>query len=340
MTAMRAQLPFVARAVLVSLLIPLAGGWSAARAQGSAADAYPQRAVRIIAAQQAGSATDQVARILADFLAVTWKQPVVVDNRPGAGGGIGTQAAARAEPDGYTLLVGGLSNLVTYPELTPDPGFDPESDFIAVGRIAFVPFVLSVHGEVPASSVRELVDLARAKPGQVSFATAGTTAFSAFCLRAIGTATGATFLAVEYRGSSTASLDLIAGRVDARVSELDAVRPYVASGKVRILAVAGNRRSAQLPHVPTLVEEGIAGIDMTPWYGLLVPAGIAPALRERIEAAYALAMQDATVRARLEALGYEPVRDTPGDFARALRQDRRAAREIMRVAGPDVPVRR
>ena len=337
---MHDRLLLLARALLALLGIALAAGSLPARAQGGAADAYPQRAVRVIAAQQAGSATDQVARILADFLAVTWKQPVVVDNRPGAGGGIGTQAAARAEPDGYTLLVGGLSNLVTYPELTADPGFDPESDFVAIGRIAYVPFVLSVHADVPARSVGELVDLARQRPGRVSFATAGTTAFSAFCLRAIGTATGATFLAVEYRGSSTASLDLIAGRVDARVSELDAVRPYAASGKVRILAVAGNRRSAQLPNVPTLVEEGIAGIDMTPWYGLLAPAGIAPALRDRIEAAYALAMQDATVRARLEALGYEPVRDGRGAFAQALRRDRGAAREIMRLAAPVLPVQR
>lgn len=310
-------------------------------AQQATPDAYPQRTVRIIAAQQAGSATDQVARILADALSAMWKQAVVVDNRPGASGGIGTQAAARADPDGYTLLVGGLSNLVTYPELTADVGFDPETDFVAIGRVAYVPFVLSVHAQVAAQSVGELVTLAQARPGRVSFATAGTTAYSAFCLRAIATATGARFLPVEYRGSNTATLDLLAGRVDARVSELDAIRQHVASGKVRILAVAGNRRSALIPDIPTLAEAGIPGIDMTPWYGLLAPAGIAPALRERLEASYGLAMQDAAVRARLESLGYEPVRDGSGEFARALRQDRRAAREIMRVAGPDEsPARR
>ena len=335
---MRARRDLLLRRFLV--LMAWSASSSVVHAQPGSPESYPHRTVRIIAAQQAGSATDQVARILAEALAAQWKQSVVVDNRPGASGGIGTQAAARADPDGYTLLVGGLSNLVTYPELTVDAGFDPEADFVAIGRVAYVPFVLAVSTQVAAHTVADLVALAHARPGRVTFATAGTTAFSAFCLRAIATATGAAFLPVEYRGSNTATLDLVAGRVDARVSELDAVRQHVAGGRVRILAVAGNRRSALLPGVPTLAEEGIPGIDMTPWYGLLAPSGIAPALRERLESSYALAMQDAAVRVRVEALGYEPVRDAPGDFARALQQDRRAAREIMRVAGPESPAAR
>ncbi len=170
--------------------------------------------MRLVAAQQAGSATDRVARILADFLAGLWKQPVVVDNRPGASGAIGTQIAARAEPDGYTLLVGGTSSLVTHPEIVPDVGFDAERDFVAIVRVAYVPFVLAVN--------------------------------------------------------------LVAGRVDARVSELDAVLPHATAGTVRILAVAGQRRSSQIPEAPTLAESGVPGVELTPWYGVLAPVGIDP----------------------------------------------------------------
>ena len=298
---------------------------------------WPKRAVRLIAAQQAGSATDQVARILADFLVGLWKQPVVVDNRPGASGAIGTQIAARAEPDGHTLLVGGTSSLVTHPEIAPDVGFDAERDFVAIGRVAYVPFVLAVNAGVPAKSVAELVALARERPGRVSFATAGTGAFSAFALRAIAQASGAEFLSVEYKGSGTATLDLVAGRVDARVSELDAVLPHAAAGTVRILAVAGHRRSSRIPDVPTLAESGVPGVELTPWYGMLAPAGVAPEVRARLEAAYAAAIQDPTVRSRLESIGYDPARDAPGEFARAIRQDRLAARAIMRVAGSGAP---
>lgn len=298
---------------------------------------WPKRAVRLIAAQQAGSATDQVARILADFLVGLWKQPVVVDNRPGASGAIGTQIAARAEPDGHTLLVGGTSSLVTHPEIAPDVGFDAERDFVAIGRVAYVPFVLAVNARVPATNVAELVALARERPGRVSFATAGTGAFSAFALRAIAQASGAEFLSVEYKGSGTATLDLVAGRVDARVSELDAVLPHAAAGTVRILAVAGHRRSSQITDVPTLAESGVPGMELTPWYGVLAPAGVAPDVRARLEAAYAAAIQDPTVRTRLETIGYDPARDAPGEFARAIREDRLAARAIMRVAGSGAP---
>jgi len=308
-------------------------------AQSPDPGAYPQRTVRIIAAQQAGSATDKVARIVADALAGQWKQSVVVDNRPGASGGIGTQIAARAEPDGHTLLVGGISSLVVNPELTPDIGFDPEADFIAIGRIAYVPFVLAVNADLPARSVAELAALARERPGRITYASAGANTFSAFCLRAITLASGAQFLAVDYKGSATATLDLVAGRVDARVVEYDTIAPHVASGKLRVLAVAGHRRFEMLPDVPTLAEAGVPGIDMTPWYGLLAPAGVAPAVRARLEAAYAMMMRDPLVRSRLDAMGYEPIRDEPGSFARALKQDRFAARNLMRAAALERPAR-
>ena len=301
--------------------------------------AFPQRTVRVIAAQQAGSATDKVTRIVADSLAGQWKQSVVVDNRPGASGGIGTQIAARAEPDGYTLLVGGISSLVVNPELTPDIGFDPEADFLAIGRIAYVPFVLAVNADLPARSVAEFAALARERPGRVTFGNSGANTFSAFCLRAIASATGAQFLSVDYKGSATATLDLIAGRIDARVVEYDAIAPHVAAGKLRVLAIGGHRRFEMLPNVPTLAEAGVPGIDMTPWYGLLVPAGVAPAVREKLEAAYAAMMRDPMVRSRLEAMSYEPIRDEPGAFARALKQDRFAARNLMRSATLERPAR-
>lgn len=310
-----------------------------ALAQAAGSAAFPQRTVRIIAAQQAGSATDKVARIVADSLAGQWKQSAVVDNRPGASGGIGTQIAARAESDGYTLLVGGISSLVVNPELTPDVGFDPEADFLAIGRVAYVPFVLVVNADLPARTVAELAALARERPGRITFGNSGVNTFSASCLRAITSATGAQFLSVDYKGSASATLDLVAGRIDARVVEYEAIAPHVAAGKLRVLAIGGHRRFGMLPDVPTLAEAGVPGVDMTPWYGLLAPAGVAPAVREQLEAAYAAMMRDPRVHSRLDAIGYEAIRDEPGAFARALKQDRFAARNLMRAASLERPAR-
>ena len=294
---------------------------------------YPSRPIRIVAAQQAGSATDNVARLLADALADALAQSTVVDNRPGASGAIGTQAVARAAPDGYTLLIGGLSNMVTSPLLEPGYGVDAEAGFIAIGRVAFVPFVLAVHPDVPAKTLGELVAQARAHPGAVSFATSGPTSYSRLCMDQLMHAQKVDLLAVEYRGAPAATIDLVAGRVQVYVNEVATMKQHADAGRLRILAVAGDRRSHELPGVPTFGETGQVEIPLTPWYGLFAPAGVPPDVVAKLEAGYRAAMRDPKVLARLASLGYEPVNDEPGRFAAALRRDIAEARTMAQRTG-------
>lgn len=323
------------RVARVPLLFILAVGTATAQTDppGVVVDAFPVRTVRIVAAQQPGSANDNVARILADALAEAWGQPTVVENRPGASGAIGTKFAAQSAPDGYTLLVGGMSNTLSSPVLDPRYGIDAARDFVAIGRIAWVPFVLAVHPDVPAHTMTALVEQARRHPRGLVFATSGPTAFSRLCVEHFARRAGVEFLTVEYRGAPAATLDLVAGRAQLQINEVAAMKLHADAGRVRLLAVAGDRRTAKVPALPTFAEAGMSAIPLTPWYGLFAPAGIAPPILARVEAAYLAAMRSPELRARLEALGYEPIVDEPGEFPRAFRADLEAIRALARGAG-------
>ena len=262
-----------------------------------------------------------------------WQRAVVVDNRPGAGGAIGTLAAARATPDGHTLLVGGLSNMVASPLLLPDFGVRPERDFVAIGRIAFVPFILAVHAGVPATTLAEFVAHARRHPGELAFGTVGLASFPRLVVDLLARDLGLVFLPVEYKGAPAATLDVVVGRIQFQVSEVGAVKLQADAGALRLLAVAGNLRASRTPKVPTLGEASGVDIPLTPWYGLFAPAGTPPAILERLAEAYRRAMRDPKTVARIEALGYEPVVDGPGAFAAAIAQDLSAVRDMARRTG-------
>ena len=301
------------------------------------AAAWPARPVRIVAAQAAGSATDNIARILADAFGEAWGQSVVVDNRPGAGGAIGTNLAARAAPDGYTLLIGGISNMVTAPLLEPGFDADPERGFVAIGRVAYVPFVLAVHPDVPAATLAEFIAHVRRQPGKVVFAAAGPNSFAHLSMDLLARAHDLDILPVEYRSAPTAMLDLVAGRAHVQIQELAGIKTHADAGRVRLIAVAGERRAARLPSLPTFAEAAGVSIPATPWYGLVAPAGVPPDVVARLESAYRSAMRDPKVVARIEALGYEPIVDEPGQFAAVLRHDLGAVRAMARRAGRTLP---
>jgi tripartite-type tricarboxylate transporter receptor subunit TctC len=293
---------------------------AAGAAHTADAQPYPSRPVRIVAAQQAGSATDNVARLVADALETHWGVPVTVDNKPGAGGMIGAEFAARATPDGYTLLVGGTSNLVLAAAVNQDIRYDPTKDFVPIGRVAHVPFVYAVNAEVPARTLGELADLARAQPGKLSYVTLGATS-AGFGMVMFQSVTGVDMLAVDYKGIASAVPDVLAGRVNVLFNEVASLVPHAQSGKLRLLAVAGPRRIARVPDVPTTTEQGYPNLVIAPWYGLLAPAGTPPDVIDRLRASYEAIMRSPTVRSRIEALGYEPIDDAPGQFATALRAD-------------------
>ena len=294
----------------------------------SAEPRFPQRNVRLIAAQEPGSATDKVARIVADALEQYWGTSVIVDNRPGVGGTIGAEAAARAQPDGYTLLLGGYSNLVVSSAMRDDLRYDASRDFLPLGRIAVVPFVFAVHPSVPAHTLREFVAYARTRPGALNVGSLGTG------VTAMGTglfvaATGVEMTPIEYRGATSAITDLVAGRIDFLFNEIAALGAQARGNRVRLLAVAMPSRIAAAPDVPTTAEQGLPSVVVAPWYGVLAPAGIPPDVAARLREAVAAVQRSPVVRDRIAALGYEPIEDDPGAFARQFAADLHAARQVV-----------
>ena len=315
--------------VLVAAATALALAWLGASAPAWAA--WPDKPVKIIVPWSAGAITDALGRLLAQEYSKVLGQQFVVENRPGAAGNIGAEAVANATPDGYTLLPARLSNLVIGPVTRTDVRYDPLRDFVAIGRVAHVPYGLAVNASVPARSLRELADLARANPGKLTYATLGAGTTNDYGMALFRKAANVDMLGVDYKGASSMTIDVVAGRVDAYFNEIAAVWQHVQSGALRILAIASPKRISRAPDIPTTAEQGFPSVVVAPWYGLLAPAGTPPEIVRRLESAYAAAMRSPTTRRRIEALGYEPIDDAPGQFAAALRDDIRTFRAL---AGP------
>jgi tripartite-type tricarboxylate transporter receptor subunit TctC len=290
---------------------------------------WPQRSIRIVAGQQAGSATDNVARLVADALAAELGVAVVVENRPGAGGRVGAEAAARSAPDGYTLFVGGASNLVIAAAMEPDLRYDPAKDFAPIGRFAHVPFGFAVSATVPARTLRELAELAREQPGKLTYVSLGEATTTGQGMATFLREAGIDMLAIQYKGIGTAVPDVLAGRVDVLFNEVAVLAEHAQAGKLRLLAIASPRRAARVPGAPTTAEQGFPRVVAAAWYGLLAPAGLPPDVHKRLADAYQAIARSPTLRSRIEALGYEAVVDTPGQFAAAMRDELSALRATL-----------
>ena len=308
----------------------------AAVAEASDAARWPQRPITIVAGNQAGSATDNVARLVAETLEQQLGVSVVVENRAGAGGKIAAEAVARATPNGYTLLVGGGSNLVMAPAMEPDLRYDPVKDFVPIGRYAQVPYAFAVNAGVPARTLGELVALARKDPGKLTYVSLGAATTMGYGMARFLKESGTDLLAVEYKGAASAIPDVLAGRVDVLFNEIAVVSQHAQGGNLRVLAVAGPHRLARLPQVPTTAEQGFPRVVVAAWFGLLAPAGTPPEVVKRLNEAYAAAVRSPAMKKRLDALGYEPIDDAPGHFATALREEIAAVRETL---GPVAPRR-
>jgi len=318
--------PVAARCARIALL-----GLAAWCGSAIAADAgpWPQRPIRILAGQQAGSATDNLARMMAEEFEKELGVAVTVDNRPGAGGRIAAEMAARATSDGYTLFVGGTSNLVIAAATESDLRYDSIKDFAPIGRFAHVPFGFVVNAKVQARTLRDLANLARAQPGKLTYASLGPATITGFGMALFTKEAGVDMLSVEYKGIASAVPDVLSGRVDALVTEVALLAQHGQDGgNLRVLAVASPRRIARLPDVPTTAEQGYPRVVIAPWYGLLAPAGTPPDVLKRLSDVYRSALRSATVKRRIDALGYEPIDDAPGQFATALRNEIATLRSI------------
>jgi len=277
--------------------------------------AFPDRPIHFVVGFTPGGPSDILSRALGQKLAEQWGQQVVIENRPGAGGNIAAEAVARSAPDGYTWLLGNNSILATNASLYRKLGYDPVKDFAPVALVAIQPNILVVNPQVPASSVRELIALARAKPGQLNYASSGSGAAAHLSGELFKAMTGVDMVHVPYKGAQPALTDVIAGQAQLMFATSASVLPYVKSGRLRALAVTTAQRSATVPELPTVAEAGVPGFESITWHGVVVPAATPAPLVERLNRDIVAVLQMPDVRERLAALGAEVVGGTPSAFA-------------------------
>jgi tripartite-type tricarboxylate transporter receptor subunit TctC len=290
-------------------------------ATSALAQTYPSKPIRIIVPFAPGGNVDITARTVAPELSILLGQPVLVENKPGAGGTIGANEVAKSAPDGYTLLMGSNSTISVAPALYPNNPYNPVRDFAPISNLAQVPFVLVVHPGVPANNVKELIALAQGKAGQLSMASAGTGSSNHLVGELFQAQTGVRLNHIPYKGSGQALNDLLAGQVSVMFDQLTSASANIKAGKLRALAVSSTARSAALPDVPTFAEAGVAHFDFTNVTGLLAPAGTPPDIIAKLHAAAVKAVNSNAVRERFAAMGVIGVGDQPEQFAWFIRED-------------------
>jgi tripartite-type tricarboxylate transporter receptor subunit TctC len=300
------------RAAIAGALLPFA-----ARAQ---APEWPSRPVRFIVPYPPGGPTDIMGRIVAQAVQGPLGQPFVVENRAGANGLIGSEQAARAAPDGGTFLVNASAHVIV-PHLTPNMPIDVLADFVPVTNIAAVPLWLVVNPALPVRSVADFIAYARANPGRISYASSSSGGATHLAGELFKQLTGTDMVHVPYRGSGPAVQDLIAGNVQAMFDSVPSSAASARDGRLRALAVSTRTRIAPFPDLPTIAEAGVPGYEISTWYGIWAPARTPPAIINRLQQAVAAAARNPETRARFDALGAEPVADSPEDYARFVRAE-------------------
>jgi tripartite-type tricarboxylate transporter receptor subunit TctC len=299
----------------------------------AAAQTYPDRPIRLLVGFAAGGPADISARVLGDRLTEAWGQPVVIENITGAAGNIATERVAKAAPDGYTLLLAASATIVTNPSLYQKLAFDPVNDLMPISQICFTPNLLVVPSDLAVKSVKELVAYARAQPGTLTFGSAGVGTSQHLAGELFKTMAGIDIQHVPYRGITAVLPDLLAGRLTMAFGNISAVLPLVREGKLRALAVTSARRSASVPDLPTMIEEGFAGFDSTAWFALMAPAATpAPVIAKlHLEATRVLALPD--VRKRFDELGMEVIGNTPAEFAAVIKVETPQWAKVIKAAG-------
>jgi len=320
------------RTLLATGLFASAG--RGARAQQARTDGawVPTRPLRIVVPFAAGGSTDILARLCAQLLTERLGQSVVAENVTGAGGTIGAQRVLDAPADGYTLLAGTPGPITINPHLQPRIPYAPLRDFEPVAFVGDSPAVVVVRRDSPIRSVRELVERAKATPGRMSYASAGVGSFAHLSGELFKWRADVDLVHVPYRGTAPAATDLIAGRVDVMFENYPSVQGYLAAGELRALAIGAVRRSALLPGVPTVAEEGVSGYESTSWFGLLARAGTPEAAIARVNAAIDAGIREPAVAARLASLGIEPAGGTPAAFRAYLARRLEETGELIRTA--------
>ena len=302
-------------------------------APGGFAQSWPSKPVRLIIPFPPGGASDYVGRVIGQVLSDTWGQPVVMENRGGAGATVGTSAVAKAAPDGYTLLMGVNAGIVIAPHVYSQLNYDPLKELVPAAGFAVSPMVMVVPAELPIKSVAEFITMVRAKPGAVSFASSGSGALPHLTTEKFRLAAKLEMLHVPYKGSGPALVDLLAGRTQMMMDIIVSALPMIQSGKLRALAVTTARRDSALPAVPTMIEAGLPGFTAEQWYAVFAPTGTPPAILARIQGDLARAMQSPELRDNFSKRGADAAFVEGARFAETVRKDSAQWSEIVRITG-------
>jgi tripartite-type tricarboxylate transporter receptor subunit TctC len=295
-----------------------------------AADPYPTRPLRIIVGYGTGGTADSLGRLLADKLSARLGQPVVVENKPGAGGMIGTDATAKAAPDGYTITLASIG-ITLYPYIYPKVPYDVSKDLVPIAHMVSAPNFMAVSANSPIKSVKEFIAAAKAQPNKLTFGTPGAGSTPFLSGEVFKKMAGVEMVHVPYKGSAPAVMDLAAGTISVMFD--NATLPLIRAGKLRGLAVSTAKRSPAAPDLPTLAEAGLPGYDITSWYGVLAPAGTPPAIVQRLNAEVNAIMQMPDVRERFATMGVDPVGGTPDEFGAYIQKELRAWKVLIKDSG-------
>lgn len=317
---------FVTAALVLGLIV-------AASASSARADAYPSKPIRLIVPSAPGSPPDIRARWLAEKLRISLGQPIVVDNRPGAAGMIGTELAARSPADGYTLALVHQGTLALNPHLYPNLTYDPVKDFAPISRLVVSAMMLAVHPSVPANSVADLIRLAKEKPGQINFGSAGTGSPPHMAAELFRNMAHIDVWHIPYKSAPAAQMDLLAGRVAYTVDGIALQGPQVRAGKLRALGVSSARRVPAFPDVPTIAEAGVPGYEYLAWMGVSAPAGTPREIVVRLNAEITKIQSTPEARAWFEAQGGEVITETPEQFDAYIKTEIARWGKVIREAG-------
>ena len=299
----------------------------------ASAQSYPTRPIRWIVTYPPGGPTDVVARAIGAKLTEAWGQQVVIDNRAGAAGIIGTDLAAKAVPDGYTLLFGTSAGLTINPALSSKLPYDAVRDFAPISLLVLNPQILVLHNSVPANTVKELIALAKARPGQLNYASVGLGSPNHMGMELLKALTGIDIVHVPYKGTGPAITDLLGGQVQLMFNSMPSVLPLVAGGKLKGLAVGSAQRSPAIPELPTVAEAGVPGFENVTWYGMFAPAKTAPEIITRLNKQVVQILAAPEMTQRLASQGAEPRSSTPEELVRFMRVESERWKKVIKTAG-------
>lgn len=286
-----------------------------------AADAYPSKPIRIIVGFAPGGGTDSAARIVAPHLSEKLGQPVIVDNRPGMAGGLAIVLAARAQPDGYTLVLASSGGLTAFPSLYKNLAYDPAKDFAPISLFGISPLVLVANAKVPANTAAELIALAKKEPGKLSYGSGGTGAATHLSGELFKSLSGTDLLHVPYKGSQPAVLALISGEIPLAFIDLATVMPQLPAKKIKVIGVSGAHRTSVAPELPTVAETGLPGYEADGWFAVLAPAGTPAPIIAKLNAALVASLKDPEVQERFKTAGLETTFSTPEELKRRIEAD-------------------